>query len=109
MNTGELKQIDHSDIRKHSLNSVFSRNLSLFYFMVVHDSYKGDATKERTLWVIIGLLSRVYSLPEVEYERWKTGRAQRLLVGAAREAVSLIRRIYGDECCTYNDILRLTS
>ena len=80
----------------------FSRNLALFYFMVVHDSYTASNEQERKLWRLVGILCRAYSLPEDEFEPWKSGRMKRFLQAAAKDIIVLVKKLYGQTCCSYN-------
>lgn len=68
----------------------------------MHESYNVEHRAERRLWALLGLLSRVYSLPEREYEQWRNPGRKRHLISSAKAALSLIRKLYGDYHCTYN-------
>ena len=78
------------------------RNLSLFYFILVHDSYRAEHVKERRLWTLLGLLCRVYSMPENEFNQWRSGSRKLTLNNAAKEVITLVKRLYGETCCSYN-------
>lgn len=92
-------------MRTNSRNffSVLHRNTALFYFMLVSGFASKLDGRAGKIWKCIGLLARAYSLPDNEFEQFKSNRRWRTcLSNAAINVVKLVKDLYGPYHCTYN-------